>query len=171
MELKACIENRFSLRDFQQTAVEKETLIQLLEAARMAPSACNLQPWFFVVITDPQRCTALCECYKREWIRTAPAIIVACADHGVSWKRRADNKDHSDIDLAIAIEHICLTATDLGLGTCWVCNFDVAMCKEFLKLPESVEPIALIPVGYPARTEAAVKNRKSLEEIIRWDTF
>lgn len=171
MELKTCIENRFSMRDFQQMAVEKEKLIQLLDAARMAPSACNLQPWYFVVLTDPQRCAALCECYKREWIQSAPAIIVACGDHSVSWKRRADNKDHCDIDLAIAIEHICLRATDLGLGTCWVCNFDVAMCKEFLNLPESVEPVALIPVGYPTQTEPAIKNRKSLEEIIRWDTF
>lgn len=171
MELKACIENRFSLREYQPKAVEKETLILLLEAARMAPSACNLQPWCFVVLTDPQKISALCECYKREWIQSAPAIIVACGDHSISWKRRADSKDHCDIDLAIAIEHICLTATDLGLGTCWVCNFDVAKCKDLLNLPDSVEPVALIPVGYPMQTEVAVKNRKSLEEIIRWDTF
>jgi len=171
MELKACIENRVSTRDFQSVPVEKEKLIQLLDAARVAPSACNLQPWCFVVITDSQRCANLCECYKREWIRSAPVIIVACADHSVSWKRRTDNKDHSDMDLAIAIEHICLTATDLGLGACWVCNFDLAGCKEFLNLPEHVEPVALIPVGYPVKNESAAKNRKSLEEIVRWETY
>lgn len=171
MELKACIENRFSLREYQPKAVKKETIIQLIEAARMAPSACNLQPWCFVVLTDPQQIAALGACYKREWIQSAPAVIVACGDHSVSWKRRADSKDHCDIDLAIAIEHICLTATGLGLGTCWVCNFDVAKCKAFLHLPDSVEPIALIPVGYPTTTEVAVKNRKPLEEIIRWNSF
>jgi len=75
MELKACIENRVSTRDFQSAPVEKEKLIQLLDAARMAPSACNLQPWCFVVITDSQRRTNLCECYKRDWLRSAPVII------------------------------------------------------------------------------------------------
>ncbi len=171
MELKTCIENRVSVRDFQPISVDKEKLLQLIDAARIAPSACNLQPWCFIIITDPQRCAKLCDCYKREWVRSAPAIIVACGDHQVSWKRRMDNKDHCDIDLGIAIEHLCLTATDLGLGTCWVCNFDVSMCKEFLNLPEHIEPVALIPVGYPVKSEPSVRNRKLVDEIVRWETY
>ena len=104
-------------------------------------------------------------CYKREWLATAPCIIVACVDHNESWHRRADNKDHADIDIAIAVEHLCLAAAEQGLGTCWVCNFDAPQCSEVLGLPENLEPAVLIPVGY-AEDEPTEKKRKPLNEIL-----
>ena len=104
-------------------------------------------------------------CYKREWLATAPCIIVACVNHNESWHRRADNKDHADIDIAIAVEHLCLAAAEQGLGTCWVCNFDTPRCSEVLGLPENLEPAVLIPVGY-AEDEPTEKKRKPLNEIL-----
>ena len=77
----------------------------------------------------------------------------------------ADNKDHADIDIAIAVEHLCLAATEQGLGTCWVCNFDASQCSTVLGLPEYIEPAVLIPVGY-AEDEPVEKKRKMLNEIL-----
>ena len=104
--------------------------------------------------------------YPREWIKTAPCIIVACGDHNVAWHRKLDNKDHTDVDVSIAVEHLCLAAAEQGLGTCWVCNFDVPLCKEILGLPANIEPVALVPVGYPASQEVPEKNRKPLQDIL-----
>ena len=115
-------------------------------------------------MTDPEGLQTLCSCYKREWIQTAPCIVVACIEHEESWHRRADNKDHGDIDIAIAVEHLCLAAAEQGLGSCWVCNFDAERCRELLALPESLEPAVLIPLGYAA-DEALAKKRKPMEEI------
>ena len=90
---------------------------------------------------------------------------MACVDHNESWHRRVDNKDHADIDIAIAVEHLCLAATEQGLGTCWVCNFDASQCSEILELPGNLEPAVLIPIGY-AEDEVTEKKRKSLNEIL-----
>ena len=76
-------------------------------------------------------------------------IYVVCVNTDIAWKRQFDNKNHADIDGAITTEHICLATTEQGLGTCWVCNFDVAMCKENLDLDAYIQPIAIIPIGYP----------------------
>ena len=114
---------------------------------------------------------AIAECYPREWIKTAPAFIVAVGNHSEAWHRPSDGKDHTDIDLAIAIEHLCLAATSLGLGTCWVCNFDAKKCAELLRLPESAEPVAILPIGYPAESLIPEKKRKPVDEIIQWGAY
>ncbi len=160
------VKNRFSVRGFQSCAVEREKLEAVLEAARLAPSAVNRQPWKFFVVTDSNVLTALGETYTRDWFRSAPMCIVACGNHTEAW-HRADGKDHCDIDVAIAVEHIMLAAAEQGLGTCWVCNFDAVKCAEILSLPVDVEPIALIPIGY-ASVENHEKVRKSSDEIIEY---
>jgi nitroreductase len=141
----------------------------VLEVARLAPSACNLQPWIFYVVQDARLLQELQTCYDRDWLKSAPVCIVVCGNHGTSWKRKSDNKDHCDIDVAIAIDHLTLAATEVGLGTCWICNFSTDRCRELLQLSSSLEPVALIPIGYPAKDniwETTVKNRKKTEEII-----
>ena len=100
----------------------------------------------------------------REWFAEAPLYIVACDRKSQAWTRPSDGKHHGDVDLSIAIEHLCLAAANVGVGTCWVCNFDVARCKEALHLPEDLEPVAIIPMGMPAQ-ESAPKKRKPMEEI------
>jgi nitroreductase len=160
------VKNRFSARSFTDKIVEKEKIDLILEVARLAPSAVNLQPWKFFVVSDKLMLSKLAETYSREWFKTAPLCIVACGNHSESWKR-FDGKDHCDIDVAIAVEHIVLAAEELGLGACWVCNFDVKKCSEFLNLSEFLEPVAMIPIGY---TNAIVKEkkRKAVDEIVEY---
>lgn len=155
---------RYSVRAFLDKEIEEEKLNYVLEAARYAPSACNLQPISFIVITDREKLDEIQQTYPREWFKSAPAVIVSLGDHSRSWKRR-DSKDHCDVDVAIAVDHLTLAACDIGLGTCWVCAFDAKLCHQILKLPEHLEPVALIPIGYPAG-DAPEKKRRSAEDII-----
>lgn len=117
-------------------------------------------------MTDEPRLSQLKKAYPREWMANVPCLVVACVNHEESWHRPSDGKDHADIDIAIAVEHLCLAATEQGLGTCWVCNFEVPMCREVLQLPANIEPAVLIPIGYAAAQEMSAKKRKSLKEIL-----
>lgn len=171
MTFNEIAKKRYSLRSFDSRPVEKDKIIYILEAARLSPSACNLQPYHFIVVTDKEVRKRIIETYPREWMKNAPVIIVACGDHSTSWKRK-DGKDHCDVDVAIAVEHMALAAAELGLGTCWVCAFDADKCHEALNLPENMEPIALMPLGYPTEDNIIPeKRRKNLDEIVSWDSF
>lgn len=166
MNFLELVKQRHSVRSYEPRAIEKEKLDYVMECVRMAPSVVNFQPWKFAVVTDEPRLSQLKKAYPREWISNVPCLIVACVNHEESWHRKSDGKDHADIDVAIAVEHLCLAATEQGLGTCWVCNFDVPLCREVLQLPVHIEPAVLIPVGYPAEQEMSTKKRKSLDEIL-----
>jgi len=162
---------RSSVRNFEPMPVEKEILLYVLEAARIAPSAANFQPWQFIIVTDPEVLKLILSSYHREWLATAPSIIVALGDHKKGWHRKLDGKDFTDIDVAIAIDHLMLAATEQGLGTCWVCNFDTEKCCEFFKLPDYMEPIALIPIGYPVIDSKSEKKREKIEHLVRWNKY
>ncbi|HZL11414.1 MAG TPA: nitroreductase family protein [Prolixibacteraceae bacterium] len=170
MEFDKLITSRFSVRSFTDQKVDRTTILEILEAARMAPSAVNFQPLHFVVITEPKNLTEIQKVYPRNWFREAPVCIVICSDHLQSWKRKSDGKDYADVDVAIAIDHLVLKATELGLGTCWVCNFDTGQAREKLQLPDHIEPVAIIPIGY-TNSEAPVKTRKNLSELVHWEKF
>lgn len=161
---------RCSVRNYSSKPLPQETIEYILECARLAPSAVNFQPWKLYLIT-PDSPKALREgilkCYDREWIKTAPYFLIAVIDHETSWHRRNDGKDHGDIDIAILTEHICLSASEQGIGTCWVCNFNAELCKEVLQLGEAEEAAVLIPFGYPAEEwTPAEKKRKGMDEIL-----
>lgn len=160
-------EKRYSVRGYQSKPVEKEKLLQVLEAARLAPSAVNYQPWHLFVVSDQDLLGRLQQAYPRNWFAQAPLVIVACGDHSRSWKR-GDGRDYCDVDVAIAVDHMTLAAADLGLGTCWIGAFDVNMVREVLELPEHLEPIAMLPVGYPAADSAPKKKRRELDEMVTW---
>lgn len=170
MTFNTLITGRFSVRSYTGQKVDKQLLLEVLEAARLAPSAVNYQPWHFIVITEDEDLKSIHEVYHRHWFREAPAVIVVCADHSMSWKRKSDGKDFADVDAAIAIDHLILKATELNLGTCWVCNFDVEMAVQRLGLPEHIEPIALIPIGYTNATPP-VKSRRELSVMVHWGKF
>ncbi len=167
------VESRFSCRQYTSTPVPRDIIVTILEAARKAPSACNRQPWEFLVIeSDEQLRSVVIDSYGRDWLKTAPVFIVACGKHGEAWHRSYDGKDHTDVDVSIAVEHICLAATSLGLGSCWICNFDVDKLCKGLNIPEGIEPIAIIPIGYSAPSEELPsKNRKPIDEIVRWGKY
>lgn len=170
MEFDDVIRKRFSVRSFTDQKIERETILEILNAARLAPSAVNFQPWHFIVVSEPQNMGELHEVYPRDWFREAPLCIVVCSDHSKSWKRKPDGKDFADVDAAIVIDHLVLKATELGLGTCWVCNFNAEMTSKILLLPGHIEPIALIPMGY-SNSPSPEKSRKPLSEIVHWEKF
>ena len=165
MDFLELVKLRYSCRGYLPKSVEQEKLDYLMECVRFAPSAVNRQPWLFRIVTDEADRAKLQECYSREWFRTAPVYIVASVLHDEEWVR-ADGKHHGDIDIAIAVEHLCLAATEQGLATCWVCNFDAEKCRQLFDIAENEEPAVLIPLGYAA-DEPKAKTRKPMEEITR----
>lgn len=169
MNFQSLVAQRYSVRSYTAEAVSEDDIQYLLACARLAPSAVNFQPWHFYVVRSEEAKEGLRACYDREWFRTAPLYIVCTVRRDLSWKRKSDGKDHGDIDVAIAAEHICLAATERGLGTCWVCNFDGARCQEVLQLPANEEAVVLLPVGHVApKAEAKPKQRKEWEELVSW---
>ena len=171
MQVLQLMKQRCSVRKFEDRPVEKEKLLYVLEAARVAPSACNIQPWRFLVVQDKELIGKIAS----SWVKDAnvPVLIVACGDHKLAWRRR-DGKDHCDIDVAIAVDHMTLAAAEVGLGSCWVCAFDAFQCASMLELPDHLEPAVLLPIGYPAETKNASRHdaeRKPLDEIVSWDRF
>ena len=160
------IETRYSARSYSDMVVEQEKIDYILECARLAPSAVNFQPWKFIIVESEEKRTALHAGYAQEWFQQAPLYIVVCGDKSQSWTRKKDSHDHADIDAAIAAEHICLAATEVGLGSCWVCNFRPAIVSEVLGIDgETVYPVAIIPIGYATDTPT-LKKRKALDEIL-----
>lgn len=167
MDFFSVIENRYSVRGYRPDPVEPETLDQVLEAARRAPTACNLQPFQLIVIRRDGREKDLERIYAKQWFRQAPIVIGICAVPEGAW-RRHDGKNYADVDATIVMDHLILAAAALGLGTCWVGAFDVPATREILGIPDDVEPIAFTPLGYPDQERAPFK-RKSIEELVRFD--
>jgi len=167
MSFLSLTEQRYSVRSFKNLPVEDEKLNYIFDCVRLAPSAVNFQPWKFFVLKTDEAKERVYPSYNRPWLREAPVVILCCADHSLSWKRRSDNKDHADVDVAIAVEHLCLAAAERGLGTCWVCNFDAESIKKAFELPPDLEPVVLVPLGYPSDNDVPEKKRKNISEIVR----
>lgn len=173
MDFKSLAKQRFSCRKYKTAIPGDDLLKEVLDIARIAPSAANKQPWKFVVINAEPLLTKIKSCYLKPWINSAPVVIAACGDHKASWKRE-DGKDSCDIDLSIAIDHITLAATSKDLATCWICKFDAMKAAELLHLPENWEVIALIPIGYPDMETDPDRHdrlRKSLDDIVEFNRF
>lgn len=169
MDFNDIIHSRYSCRAYSPKAPTPEQIAALVEAAQLAPSACNRQPWRLAIIgpDDEAGRQAIATAYPREWVASAPCYIVVCSVPTEAWVRPHDGKNHSDIDIAIATEHICLAATAMGLATCWICHFDPARLTVDLDLPKGTVPVVILPVGYPPEgSTVPSKNRKSTDEII-----
>jgi nitroreductase len=167
MEFLDVSRQRYSVRTYRPDPVEDSKLQQVLEAARLAPTAANRQPFQLIVIRTAGRHAELGRLYHREWFSQAPIVIGICSLPGTAWVRR-DGKNYGDVDAAIAMDHLILAATSLGLGTCWVAAFDPVAARELLHLPDGVEPIAFTPLGYPG-DQSKPKQRKSLPELVRYE--
>ncbi|MCX6344988.1 MAG: nitroreductase family protein [Armatimonadetes bacterium] len=161
------ISKRYSVRAYKPDPIEEEKLLCVLDAARLAPTACNIQPFALIVIHTKGREAELNTIYKQPWFAQAPIVICACGAPSQAWKRR-DGKSYVDVDVAIAMDHLILEATNQGLGTCWIGAFDADAAREVLGIPDDVEPIAFTPLGYPADSPRE-KKRKSLDEIVRYE--
>ena len=169
MEFSELVKTRYSVRAYKPDPVEDEVLQQVLEAARLAPTAANRQPLQLIVISTAGREAELRRVYNRDWFVQAPLVICACGIPAQGWVRK-DGKNYTDVDVAIAMDHLILAATDAGLGTCWIAAFDPAAARQVLALPEGVEPVVFTPLGYPA-DRPKPKKRKALSELVRHERW
>ena len=173
------IQKRQSVRKYADKAVEREKIIALIEAARLAPSACNSQPWRFIVVEKKE----LLDKFKtkvlgglsgggQSWAKSAPAIIAICSEPNIKSKVGSAVKHAylDEIDIGIAGEHLVLQATEMGLGTCWIGWFNKKECKKLLHIPKKSKLVALLTVGYPA-DEPREKTRKDISEILYWNKY
>jgi nitroreductase len=161
LKFEEVLEKRRSIRKYKDTPVPREKILKMLEAARIAPSAGHRQPWHFIVVENKATIKKLA---KSEWAAEAPVMIVGLADQSASpgwWGN----------DLGIALEHIVLAATNLGLGTCWMGQTGrEELVRGLLDIPDGFKVVAVIPIGVPDETPAP-KERKSLDAIVSWEKF
>ena len=173
MDVLEAIKGRRSIRAFKNQGVPAEIVEELIDAARWAPSAGNIQPWEFIIVRKPRIKRRLVEtALDQMFIEEAPVVIVVCADeerssqgYGVRGKTL-----YCIQDTAAAMQNIHLTAYSLGLGTCWVGAFREEETRKILKIPRGMRPVAIIPVGYPAESPTA-RMRKSTSQIVHYETF
>ncbi len=169
MEFQELIRVRRSIRGYKEDSVPRDALGRILEAARLAPTAANRQPFQIIVVTDPTTRKRFKEIYDRDWFWTAPMILVGCVEPSKAWQR-SDGFQAAEVDLSIVMDHIILAAADEGLGTCWVCNFGEVKTREILGIPADVRVIAMTPLGFPA-AEPRPFQRKALSELIRYERW
>ncbi|MCJ7621504.1 MAG: nitroreductase family protein [Anaerolineae bacterium] len=169
MEFTTLVESRYSVRSYKTDPIEEKKLQKVLQAARLAPTATNRQAFQFLVVHTKGREEELKRIYRSDWFTQAPLVVCACGIPAENWVRM-DGKNYNDVDVAIAMDHLILAATDAGLGTCWIGAFDAEAAKEVLGLPPGVEPIAFTPLGYPA-DEPRSKKRKELSELVRYERW
>ncbi len=161
MSLLNVIFNRASVRSYTFEPVSEETLRNVLEAGRRAPSAMNAQPWHFIVVTEQNLKDRLS---KRRWtgfMKDAAFVVVGCGEKKSRW---------STVDVAIALQNMVMAAEAQGLGSCWIGDFDQIELKEMLGIPDNLRVIALVSFGYPAE-KSALGNKKNLEEIVHYNKF
>lgn len=170
MDFFELIKTRRSVRAYKPDAVEDAQLTQILDAARLAPTAANRQPFRVMVVETKGKEEALGRIYGRNWFFEAPLVLCVCGVEAEGWVRRHDGKSYLDVDAAIVMDHIVLAATALGLGTCWIAAFDPDAASEVLQLPPNVEPIIFTPLGVPD-DQPGPKRRKPLEEIVKHDVW
>jgi nitroreductase len=173
LDLFEAIESRRSVRAYRDADVSEDYVKRLIDAARKAPSAGNIQPWEFVVVRNPNIKSVLASAaLNQTFIEEAPVVIVVCADMERSWRGygRRGAELYCIQDTAAAIENLLLAACALGLGACWVGAFHEDGVREALRLPEGVRPVAIIPVGRPAERPSP-RYKRPLEEIIHYETY
>jgi nitroreductase len=163
MNFYEVIAARRSVRNYRPTPISPDKLLRIWEAARLSPSACNLQPWRFLVVkSDLMR--ARVSKILQPWVMTAPLVVVALGNRDTGWRR--DGQSYHEVDVAIAVEHLVLAAAAEGLGTCWICAFDRQGMHRALGLNETWDPVAVTPLGYP--DDASPRTpRKPVSEIVR----
>lgn len=170
MTVYETIMNRHSIRRFEAREVADDTVTKLLEAGRRAPSAGNLQPWFFYVVKNPSIRGQLAEdSHGQRFVAEAPVSIIICADPSVSAAKYHERGSELYClqDTAAAAQNIMLAAVQEGLGTCWVGSFDEEKVRQTLDMPKGRRPVVIIPLGYPAKVPNHT-SRKDLEQVCKW---
>jgi nitroreductase len=170
MDFHELIRTRYSVRSYQAREIPEDVLQRVLEAFVLAPTAANRQGIGLVVIRTDGREEELRLIYNTDWFAKEPPVLVcACTIPAKCWTRK-DGKNYADVDIAIAMDHLVLAATEEGLGTCWIGAFNVEAARSVLGLPEGVEPIVFTPLGYPADSPGP-KLRKRLEQLVHYERW
>ncbi len=169
MTVENAIKNRYSARSYLNKPVEEEKLNKILVAARLAPSAANRQNWKFIVVKDMKTRELLAEAAENQsYVKEAP-VVIAGISLAPDYIMRCGVQE-APVDLAIAIDHMSLQATELGLGTCWIGAFNQDKVKKILKVPKQYKVIDMLLIGYAA-DRPTFKSRKSLKEIVSYEMF
>ena len=168
MEYSKLIAARYSVRAYLPDPVEEEKLQTVLEAACLAPTAANRQPFQLIVMHTAGREQEIRKIYYRPWFVQAPLVIAVCAISSQAWVRESDRFNARLIDAAIVADHLILAAANLGLGTCWVAAFNLEAARSVLQLPDEAEPVIFTPLGYPA-DQPCPKTRKPLPDLVRYE--
>ncbi len=165
------IKTRRSIRRYKQVPVPEAILKEVLNAARLAPSADNAQPWKFVAVRDEETKLRLAAASNgQKFIAQAPVVVVACGIPEEAFPTVGGYMSSHVIDVAIALDHLTLAAHSCGLGTCWIASFKEEKVREILNVPEDVRVIALTPLGYPDEVPERTP-RKNLEELVVYDRY
>jgi len=164
------IRERESIRSYDpERPLDSVTLDRILEAGRLAPSAANLQPWRFLVVSSKEMLEKVRQCYPGPWFHDAPHILVVVGNIDESWVRKSDGYNSLETDLTIAMDHMILAAEFEGVATCWIGAFDPKILGQALSLKESERVYSITPLGYPGKdfTKKRDKKRKTPDEIVQ----
>jgi len=173
MDILEAIRGRRSIRAFRSKDVPEETVEKLVDAARCAPSAGNIQPWEFIIVRKPETRRGLAEAaLAQTFIEEAPIVIVVCANENrSSMGYGARGKSLYCLqDTAAAIQNMLLTAYSLGLGSCWVGAFREDEAREVLEIPRGIRPVAIVPIGYPAETPSP-RSKRAIDRTVHYETY
>ena len=172
MDFLEIAKSRYSVRDYKSKKVEPEKLEKILQAAHAAPTAANLQPVRLIVVQSSE---GLAKIGKGANLYGAPLAIIVCADHKKAWVRPYDKKQTTDIDASILTDHMMLQATELGLGSVWICYFKPDVISREFGLPDDLEPVNILAVGYSdeeaADSERHSQTRIPVEELVSYETI
>lgn len=161
---------RYSVRSYKDKKVEEEKLQKILEAAHVAPTAANRQPVRLIVVQSKE---GLGKIGKGANLYGAPLAIIVCADHSRAWVRPFDKKQTSDIDASILTDHMMLQATESGLGSVWICYFEPDVIRKEFDLPDNLEPVNILAVGYSdeeaADPERHSETRITVDELVSYE--
>lgn len=163
MDFITLAQKRYSVRKFMEKAVEQEKLDLILKAGQLAPTAANFQPQRILVLNEEAELKKLRECTQYHF--NAPLALLVCYDKNVSWRRKNDGKNSGDIDASIVATHMMMEAADIGIGSTWVMYFDPQRTREVYRLPDHVEPVALLVMGYPAEDAVPSGTHGQREDI------
>ena len=171
MEFYDLIHSRESVRNYDpDRPVTKEILERILDAGRLALSACNIQPYKFLVISSSEKLEKVRACYNRDWFKEAPHILIVMGLRDQAWNRSYDGYNSIETDVAIALTHIILAAENEGVGTCWIAAYNPVILKEALNLNENQLIFGITPLGYPKPgfIKTLNKKRKTFEDIVEF---
>jgi nitroreductase len=169
MDFTELVHKRYSVRAYKPDEVDDVKLANVLEAARLAPTAANRQALRILVIRTEGREDELKRIYKADWFLQPPLVMAVVGLPEENWTR-SDGHNYCDVDCAIVMDHLILAAANEGLGTCWIGAFDVAAAREVLGLPEDAEPVAFTPLGYPDDSPGE-KKRKDLDVLVKYEKW